>query len=127
MTHTCPKCLGTGNISAFGHISGGRCFTCGGTGKVKGHVGVVAQAQAKPYKAARRHASGGWEVDVMSGRVWLWDGEEAQARPWQVIVRREIDTPTEIKYSLIPFTDRFCIFRSKTAPFVIPAFAGMTE
>ncbi len=73
MTHTCPKCLGTGNISAFGHISGGRCFTCGGTGKVKGHVGVVAQAQAKPYKAARRHASGGWEVDVMSGRVWLWD------------------------------------------------------
>ena len=28
---------------------------------------------------------------------------------------------------IIPFTDRFCIFRSKTAPFVIPAFAGMTE
>jgi SRSO17 transposase len=32
--------------------------------------------------------------------VWLWDGQEAQARSWRLIVRREVDTPTEIKYSL---------------------------
>ena len=29
-----------------------------------------------------------------------WRGEEPQARQWHVIVRREVDTPTEIKYSL---------------------------
>jgi hypothetical protein len=32
--------------------------------------------------------------------VWLWDGQEAQARQWHLIVRREVATPDEIKYSL---------------------------
>ena len=40
------------------------------------------------------------QVDILHRRVWLWDGEESQARQWPVIVRREVDTPTEIKYSL---------------------------
>ncbi|MBK8535396.1 MAG: hypothetical protein IPL59_09850 [Candidatus Competibacteraceae bacterium] len=39
-------------------------------------------------------------MEILHRTVWLWDGEEPQARPWQVIVRREIETPTEIKYSL---------------------------
>jgi SRSO17 transposase len=39
-------------------------------------------------------------VDLLHRRVWLWDGEEPQARLWHLIVRREMDTPTEIKYSL---------------------------
>jgi hypothetical protein len=31
---TCPKCGGTGKLSAFRHVEQGTCFRCGGTGKV---------------------------------------------------------------------------------------------
>jgi SRSO17 transposase len=48
----------------------------------------------------RDSTKGRLDVDILHRRVWLWDGEESQARPWHVIVRREVDTPTEIKYSL---------------------------
>ena len=48
----------------------------------------------------RAGTKGPLRVEILHRRVWLWDGEEAQARPWPLIVRREIDTPTEIKYSL---------------------------
>lgn len=33
-------------------------------------------------------------------RVWLWDGEEAEAHGWHLIVRREIASQEEIKYTL---------------------------
>jgi SRSO17 transposase len=48
----------------------------------------------------RDSTKGRLEVDIRHRRVWLWDGDEPQARQWHVIVRREVDTPTEIKYSL---------------------------
>ena len=48
----------------------------------------------------RDGTKGPLRVDILHQRVWLWDGEEAQARQWHLIVRREIDDPTEIKYSL---------------------------
>lgn len=48
----------------------------------------------------RDGTKGSLRVDILHQRVWLWDGEEAQARQWHLIVRREIDDPTEIKYSL---------------------------
>jgi SRSO17 transposase len=48
----------------------------------------------------REGTKGALQVEMLHQRVWLWDGEEAQARPWHLIVRREIGTPTEIKYSL---------------------------
>jgi SRSO17 transposase len=48
----------------------------------------------------RDGTKGPLRVDILHQRVWLWDGEEAQARQWRLIVRREIDDPTEIKYSL---------------------------
>ncbi|MFO1434503.1 MAG: transposase [Candidatus Competibacteraceae bacterium] len=62
-------------------------------------------AQAQPAGAWQRvplrdGTKGRLEVDILHRRVWLWDGEELQVRPWHVIVRREVDTPTEIKYSL---------------------------
>lgn len=28
----CPKCMGSGRISAFHHIKAGECFSCGGSG-----------------------------------------------------------------------------------------------
>lgn len=30
----CPKCDGSGRISAFAHIESGACFRCGGSGKI---------------------------------------------------------------------------------------------
>jgi SRSO17 transposase len=39
-------------------------------------------------------------VDIAHRRVWVWDGEEAAARCWHLIVRREVGSPTTIKYSL---------------------------
>ena len=48
----------------------------------------------------REGTKGLLRVEMLQQRVWLWDGEEAHARQWHLIVRREVDTPTEIKYSL---------------------------
>ena len=48
----------------------------------------------------RDGTKGALQVEIIHRRVWLWDGEEARARPWHLIVRREVETPTEIKYSL---------------------------
>lgn len=62
----------------------------------------VAQqpAQAWHRVTLRNGTQGPLRVEILHQRVWLWDGEEAQARCWHLIVRREIDNPTEIKYSL---------------------------
>lgn len=50
--------------------------------------------------ALRESTKGQLRVDILHRRVWLWDGREAEARHWHLIVRREIGSPTEIKYSL---------------------------
>lgn len=39
-------------------------------------------------------------VQVLHQRVWLWDKESAKAHCWHLIVRREVDSPGTIKYSL---------------------------
>jgi len=39
-------------------------------------------------------------VEVLSQRVWLWDGEEAAAHCWHLIVRRELGAREEIKFTL---------------------------
>ena len=62
-------------------------------------------AQQQPAEAWQRvivrdSTKGPGQVDILHHRGWLWDGDEPQARHWQVIIRREVDTPTEIKYSL---------------------------
>jgi SRSO17 transposase len=68
-------------------------------------VRVDRWAHQQPAEAWQRvnvrdGTKGSLQVDILHRRVWLWDGEESQARPWPVIVRREVDTPTEIQYSL---------------------------
>jgi len=40
------------------------------------------------------------QVDIAHRRVWLWDGEEAEAHCWHLIVRREVGSVKTIKYSL---------------------------
>lgn len=48
----------------------------------------------------RESTKGTLAVEVLHRRVWLWDGEESAAHCWHLIVRREIASPREIKYSL---------------------------
>ena len=61
----------------------------------------------------RKQAPGAWKriairdsskgkifVDILHRIIWLWDGKETEARRWHLVVRREIDSPEEIKYSL---------------------------
>ena len=39
-------------------------------------------------------------VDMARRQVFVWDHEESEARCWQLLVRREVSSPTTIKYSL---------------------------
>ena len=48
----------------------------------------------------RDSTRGELRVDIAHRRIWAWDGEEAQPRCWQLIVRREVGSPKTIKYSL---------------------------
>jgi hypothetical protein len=43
---TCPKCLGAKYFPTFGHIEGGKCFTCAGTG-------VIDASKVKPARKIR--------------------------------------------------------------------------
>jgi SRSO17 transposase len=48
----------------------------------------------------RDSTRGKLRVDLAHRRVWLWDGEEAEARCWHLVVRREVGSPKTIKYTL---------------------------
>ncbi|MCP4286456.1 MAG: IS701 family transposase, partial [Gammaproteobacteria bacterium] len=48
----------------------------------------------------RDSTKGKLQVEVLHRRVWLWDGKEAKAHHWHLIVRREVKARDEIKYSL---------------------------
>jgi SRSO17 transposase len=48
----------------------------------------------------RDSTRGPLQVDIAHRRVWVWDGEEAVARGWHLVVRREVGAPKRIKYSL---------------------------
>ena len=48
----------------------------------------------------RESTRGPLRVDIAQRRVWVWDGEEAAARCWHLVVRREVGAPKRTKYSL---------------------------
>ena len=48
----------------------------------------------------RQGTKGELRVQAVRGRVWLWDGNEAQARSWHVLAIRELGSPETIKYVL---------------------------
>lgn len=48
----------------------------------------------------RDGTKGALTVEVLHRQVWLWDGQEAQARKWRLLVRRELGAQKEIKYAL---------------------------
>jgi len=77
---------------------------------------VDAWADEQPQEAWRRvelrHATRGkLTVEVLHREVWLWDGKEAQARQWRLIIRRECANHEERKYSLSNAPDSVCIRR----------------
>jgi len=57
-------------------------------------------AQAWMRCVLRDSTRGPLQVDIAHRRVWVWDGEEAEARCWHLVVRREVNSPKTIKYSL---------------------------
>ncbi len=67
-------------------------------------VEVQAWATAQPKDAWQRITTrdttkGKLQVDILAQRVWVWNKEEATARYWYLIVRREVDSKDTIKYS----------------------------
>jgi SRSO17 transposase len=48
----------------------------------------------------REGTRGTLQVEIVTRRVWVWDGEEPRARPWHLVLRREVESPETIKYSL---------------------------
>jgi len=48
----------------------------------------------------RDGTKGSLRVDILHQRVWLWDGEEPQARCWHLLVRRERGASEMAHYSL---------------------------
>ena len=62
----------------------------------------VKQQPATAWKRVkvRKTTKGQLIVDILDKEVWLWDGKEAEARKWHLVVRREVKSPKEIKYSL---------------------------
>ena len=48
----------------------------------------------------RESTQGKLTVEILRERVWLWEGKEDRAHCWYLIVRREIGSRKEIKYSL---------------------------
>jgi len=48
----------------------------------------------------RDSTKGELQADILHQRVWLWDGIEPEAHCWHLIVRREVNTPSKLKYSL---------------------------
>jgi hypothetical protein len=50
--------------------------------------------------ALRESTRGPLRVDITHRRVWVWDGKEAAARCWHLVVRRGVGASKKIKYSL---------------------------
>ncbi len=62
----------------------------------------VAQQPAEAWRQVRLREGtrGSLEMDVLHQRVWLWDGREAQARQWHLIVSRDREPSQPLQYSL---------------------------
>ena len=68
-------------------------------------VEVAAWAQAQPDEAwepltLRDSSKGELRVEVLRQEVWLWDKKEPGAHRWQLIVRREVECHSEVKYGI---------------------------
>jgi len=68
-------------------------------------ITVEAWAADQPEEAWQRIATrdsskGKLLVDILTCRVWVWNGDKKTARQWHLVVRREVSALDTIKYSL---------------------------
>lgn len=62
---------------------------------------VAQQSETSWRRICFRDSSKGkLEADFLVQRVWFWNKREAHGRQWILLVRREIDSPNTLKYSL---------------------------
>jgi hypothetical protein len=61
---------------------------------------VSAGKNVGTKKTLRDTTKGDLVVEVLHRRVWLWDRKSPTARCRHLIVRREVDSPATVKYSL---------------------------
>jgi SRSO17 transposase len=62
---------------------------------------LAAQPDSAWRRLTLRHSTKGkLQVEILHQRVWVWDKKEAKARHWHLLVRREVKSRDEIKYSL---------------------------
>jgi len=82
----------------------------------RGRHPTIATTELKPIKVAqwaKEQDESAWQrtelrngtkgrllVEVLHREVWLWDGKEANACCWRLIIRRECANQNEIKYSV---------------------------
>jgi SRSO17 transposase len=57
-------------------------------------------ASAWCQKTLRNTTKGELIVEVLHRRIWLWDKQSPTAQCWHLIVRREVNSPGTVKYSL---------------------------
>jgi SRSO17 transposase len=57
-------------------------------------------AEAWRKKTLRSTTKGELVVEILHQRVWLWDKRSPSAQCWHLIVRREVNSPGTVKYSL---------------------------
>jgi len=50
--------------------------------------------------AVRDSSKGVLQVDAIRWKVWVWDNQEPEAQQWDLVIRREVNAPETIKYSL---------------------------
>jgi SRSO17 transposase len=71
------------------------------TDPVRVDAWVGAQPDSAWHRVTLRDSTKGeLRVETLHARVWVWDGEEPEAHPWHLIVRRECHARGEIKYAL---------------------------
>lgn len=88
----CPKCLGSGKITAFSHIDSGDCFMCSGSGEIS--VSSIANAP-NISDTARKQA------------LWIATAKPAQwARlDWQQINKARSFAHSEVGHKLVAWPD----------------------
>lgn len=102
-TTECSRCLGNGWIIAFGHIIGGRCFACGGAGKVDVHPESemnAPKAVPLPHRSFTFQGRTGTVADVRGITRIEWNGGALNMRGSE-IVNFTMGIPRKIHQSII--------------------------
>lgn len=73
----------------------------------------AAQQPASAWREVwvRRSTQGQLHVQALRCRVWVRDGQQGQARCWQLLVTREVGAPEITKYSLSNTSDKTSLAR----------------